>query len=39
MNKPESVLKNETHNIFKDFKIPARKPYQMLINKKKEFDV
>ena len=43
MNKPESVQKNETHEILWDFKIqtdhsiPARGPKLVLINKKKKF--
>ena len=42
MHKPESVLKFETHKIMCDFEIqtdhliPARKPYIMIINKKKK---
>ena len=41
MHEPESVLENETHNILWDFEIktdhliPARRPYLVLINKKK----
>ena len=42
MHKPESVLKNETHKILRDFEIqtdhliPARRPDLVLINKKRE---
>ena len=42
MNKPESVLENETHKILWDFEIttdhpiPARTPDLVLINKKKK---
>ena len=42
MNKPESVLKNETHKILWDFEIqtdpliPTRRPDLILINKRKK---
>ena len=44
MNKPESVLENETHKILWDFEIQmdylihARRPYLVLINKKKKMN-
>ena len=40
MHKPETVLENETNKILRDFKIetdhliPARRPDQVMINKK-----
>ena len=44
MHNPESVIENETHKLLWDFEkqtdnlISARRPYQVIVNEKREHD-